>query len=468
MGSAPRERSASARSRGQLLDAFLQLSPDATLVVDGEGVIRAANDLAAAMFGYAASELSGQRIELLVPERLRAVHERQRDAYLAAPRTRAMGAGLELAGRRKDGSEFPADISLSPLGGEHTAGLVVAAIRDVSQQRRRERLVARLAAIVRSSDAAMLSTTPERVIDSWNPAAEAMFGYPADEVLGRSLDVLIPDDARADVAALYDGLSAGEHVVLVDTWRLHKDGRQIPVAATISVMRDEDTRLIGFSEVLRDMTERRRTQAELAAAHGERQLLADRERIARDLHDIVVQRIFAAGMAIQSATTAVTDSAVTGRLNRAVSELDTAVHDIRTSIFTLRRDPADTASLRGRLLDIGTQMRDALGFLPAFHFDGLVDLVIGEHVADHLYAVVHEALANIAKHAHATTASITVTADQRQVSLVISDNGQGIRESGRRSGLDNLQQRAAELGGTFEVRSTPDAGTHLLWTVPLH
>ncbi len=325
-----------------LLEAFMQLSPDAAVAVDRDGVIRAANSLALTMFGYPVAELDGQPVELLIPDRLRPGHQQHLRGYTDTPRTRPMGhPGLDLRGRRRDGSEFPVDISLAPLVADGAELLIVAAIRDVTELRERERLAARLAAIVEASDAAILSTLPDRTIDSWNPAAERMFGYRADEVLGRLLDEFVPDDQRPELQATYARLDAGEQLTTADTWRARNDGTPVAVAVTTSPIRDPGGRVIGYCEVLRDMTERRRHQQELATAQAERELFADRDRIARHLHDSVIHRVFAAGIAVHSAETLVSDPAARQRLERAVEELDTAVKEIRTGIFAQQRATAD-------------------------------------------------------------------------------------------------------------------------------
>lgn len=329
------DHSLPAEAGRHLVEAFLQLSPDAAVVVDRYGTIRAVNEMAAAMFGYRPAELDDQPVSVLIPESLRHGHERVLRGYTAAPRPRAMGhAGLDLRGRRKDGSEFPVDISLAPVSSGEQETLVVAAIRDVTERLRRERLAARLAAVVQASDAAILSTLPDRTIDSWNPAAGHVFGYAAEEVVGRRLDELVPSDETNEFEAIYGRLGEGERFATTDASRLHRDGSRVPVALSVSAMYDQRGEIIGYCEVLRDMTERRVQQAQLSAALADRQLLAERERIARQLHDTVIHRVFAAGLSINSAQTVVRDPVAVERLGRAVDELDAAVREIRSSLIT--------------------------------------------------------------------------------------------------------------------------------------
>jgi PAS domain S-box-containing protein len=325
------------------LHAMLQLSPDGTVVVDRDGRMVDLNDRAAAMFEYAQAELVGAPIEILLPEAQRSAHRRQRESYAADPHPRMMGSGLDLVGLRKDGSTLSVDVSLAPLSGSltgngHQEGFVVAAIRDVTEARRNEKAAARLAALVTSTDVGMISLTADRVFDSWNPAAQALLGFEPQDVIGAPLDLLVPPEEREPASLLYDRVAQGERLQTIDTRRLHRDGRAVPVALTLSAIRDSHDNLVGFIEVVRDQTERLRLQADLSTAQAERELLAERERIAEDLHDVVIQRVFAAGIAVQGALSLLENSpAARQRLEAVVPELDGAIKDIRTSIFTLQR-----------------------------------------------------------------------------------------------------------------------------------
>lgn len=209
---------------------------------------------------------------------------------------------------------------------------------------------------------------------------------------------------------------------------------------------------------------------QLGSAVADRERLAvlgDRDRIARDLHDLVIQRLFAIGMSLQGAMRGMTvDKAE--RVQRAVDDLDTTIKEIRTSIFALQT-PAPLAGegIRQAVLAATSGAHESLGFAPSVTFDGPVDTFVDPEVGEQLLAVLREALSNVARHAAASTVTVTVRADVDRVELLVLDDGRGLAEGGRRSGLANLARRAADLGGRFEVAGREPRGTKLCWSVPV-
>ena len=343
------------------LDAYLHLSPDAVLAVDARGRIRAANMLAGELFEYDQAELTGLTVEQLIPERFHAAHAARRAAYGQAPRHRRMGAGLDLWSRRKDGSEFPVDVSLAPLP-EADGNLVVAAIRDMTQRRREQAAEAQLAAIVTSSQDAIFSMTGEGLIASWNPGAEELLGYHTEEVTGHAADLILPEERRREFTTAVERALGGDHIERFETLCARADGSQVEAEATLSAVRDRAGRLAGTAVVLRDLTERRRAENEAARARRHEQqllILGDRERIARDLHDRVIQRIFAAGLTLEG-TVAMARPVVADRIQAVVGELDAAIAEIRQTIFALEHErPA--AGLRAEILNLVTGAAAQLG-----------------------------------------------------------------------------------------------------------
>ena len=196
-------------------------------------------------------------------------------------------------------------------------------------------------------------------------------------------------------------------------------------------------------------------------------LFEDRDRIARDLHDLVIQRLFATGMSLQGATALIGDPDVVGRVEKAVDALDETIRDIRSAIFSLQsRGEARPARLRTRILGVVEEMTDSLGFAPELRLAGPLDSRVPGGIAGQLLAALREALANVAKHAQASRVDVAVEAGPDLV-LTVRDDGVGLGETTRRSGLANITERAAESGGTMRVAAAAGGGTELEWRVPL-
>lgn len=205
--------------------------------------------------------------------------------------------------------------------------------------------------------------------------------------------------------------------------------------------------------------------------HADRQreellVVADRERIARDLHDVVIQRLFATGLLLQGLQRVTDDAVVLERARAATDALDTTIRDIRGAIFDLRH--AQGPSLRAEVSALVAEYTEPLGGRPAVRIDGPVDTVVPRALAEELSPVLREALSNVARHAGArhTTVSLGIQGDRLR--LVVDDDGRGISaDSGRRSGLRNIADRAAALGGTATAVPGEGGGTRLVWEVPL-
>jgi len=207
---------------------------------------------------------------------------------------------------------------------------------------------------------------------------------------------------------------------------------------------------------------------ERALAQEEREMyviLEDRERIARDLHDVVIQRLFATGMHLQTAARLVNRPEAADRINSAVDELDTTIREIRSAIFELRTPM--TAQLRAEVREIVADAGEALGFRPQLELDGPLDSAVPAEVRADLVAVLREALSNVVRHAGARSVQVAVRVVNRTVQARVADDGRGIPAGGRRSGLENMRSRAQRWSGTFEVRPNEPRGTVVEWTAPL-
>ncbi|MFF5361979.1 GAF domain-containing protein [Streptomyces scabiei] len=225
----------------------------------------------------------------------------------------------------------------------------------------------------------------------------------------------------------------------------------------------EIERLQGFAAqaaVVMELTERRRDAEQIA-------LLEDRDRIARDLHDLAIQRLFATGMTLQSAGRFIEHPEASERVLRAVDDLDETIKIIRSTIFGLRsREGAAGAGLRARAVRAVGEAAQVLGFAPSLRLEGLLDTEVSKELADHVVAVLSESLTNVARHAHASRVDVVLEADASHLCLTVSDDGVGIPAGGRRSGLRNMAERAREAGGELETSGPPGGGTTLVWRVP--
>ena len=200
-------------------------------------------------------------------------------------------------------------------------------------------------------------------------------------------------------------------------------------------------------------------------------VLEDRERIARDLHDTVIQRLFATGLLLQGASRLAERPEVAERIDRAVDDLDVTVRHIRRVIFELQPARQGDRSVRRDLLLVAGEQARPLGFDPDVVFDGPVDTLVDVELAADLANVLREALANVARHAAATQAEVEITAGDDKLRLVVTDDGRGVGPAsgeGSGRGLRNMRERAERHGGTLEVGPAPSGrGTRLAWCVPL-
>ncbi|MGB7130568.1 MAG: PAS domain S-box protein, partial [Candidatus Sulfotelmatobacter sp.] len=244
----------SAGTVGEILlsSEFLETLPDAILAVNRDGLILQVNSQVEELFGYGRGQLVGKPVEMLVPARFREQHTAHRAAFAAHPKTRRMGAGLELYGKRRNGSEFPVEISLSPVS-VNGGVIVLSAIRDITDRKRielelrraHEELAqrtaeqigeyrARLASIVDSSEDAIFVKSLDGTITSWNRGAERIYGYTAEEILGKNISMLVPGDRPDEIPEILKKVARGESIEHYESMRVTKDGRRLNVSISVA------------------------------------------------------------------------------------------------------------------------------------------------------------------------------------------------------------------------------------------
>jgi hypothetical protein len=273
--------SAKTMTEALLSAELLETLPDAIVAVDRDGTIVLVNSQAQELFGYDRDELVGQKVELLVPESYRGQHHHHRETFAETPKTRRMGADLDLYGRRRNGSEFPVEISLSPVSTEKGI-FVLSAIRDISDRKRiaeelrraNEELHRRtaeqlgeyrskLASIIDSSEDAILSKDLNGIITSWNRGAEHIYGYTPEEVVGKHISLLTPSDRPDEISDILQRIARGESLEHYESVRVTKDKRHLNVSISVSPLRSATGDIVGASAIVRDVTAQKKAESQL-------------------------------------------------------------------------------------------------------------------------------------------------------------------------------------------------------------
>ncbi len=485
------------------LEQLVEGLPDGLTVVDGEGRIVYVNGLMETLSGYTRAELIGQLIELLVPDALRELHLQHRASYLANPRARPMGANVEISLRRKDGRVFPVDIALSPL--QRSSGmLVLATVRDATERRRAQSRMQAVIEVTRSimegeSDAALqqiahharvLAGAAQATVSVPEPGGETLLIRAADgdraaelqhaslpaagSLAGEALRTGVPinvADATHDSRAHEATIAAGRFGP-VFSMPLRVGGRSFGVLTVANEAGAEP-----FSGENLKVVELFGNQAAVALEYARlRQdlqrlaVLEDRERIARELHDGVIQALFAVGMTLQ-ATEAKADDAdtVRSRLAAAVESIDAAIRDLRNYIFGLRPGLLADRQLDQALRELATEFQERSGIVTVVDIDPRV----AAHFVNSstpLVQIAREALSNVARHAKADTCRLSFVQQDEHAVLEVDDDGQGVPTGAFRStgqGLRNMEERAAAMGAQFSFESSPQQGTTVRVALPL-
>lgn len=420
--------------------------------------------------------------------------------YLVVPISIGDGLFGNLLLLRADGRDFTESDSALLHTLARAAGVAIANSQLYDDARRRQAWLAASADVasgVLNSDPAkaydMVSAGARRVVGAKVCWIEFANGDQIDIVAadGPLADVL-PKSVPADKAVFFNDIcSTGQPVVLDDAAgdpRLRplvpegggKVGPLLGVPLT-AAGRNFGVLLMGNErggtqftpldvEMARAFAGRSAQTLEFARAEDDRRrltVLEDRNRIARDLHDVVIQRLFGLGLRLERLRSQLPDP-VSAQLADINANLDETIDEIRNTVFSLRIVPGDRSSLRADILKIVEPSTFLLSFAPRVRFEGSVDHSVPDEVAPHLLATVSEALSNVVRHANATDVELLIQVTSNELTLRVSDNGVGIPVHRTESGLSNLRRRALDLGGVMEIAAVPDGhGTVLVWRVPI-
>ena len=314
---------------------------------------------------------------------------------------------------------------------------------------------------------AMLVVATDGTIAMANPAAANLTGYAIDGLLGRSVEDLVPMEARMRhtgfrLQAMADNVARPmDEAQLLHLARC--DGELVPVEIALAAVGDGR-----YTAIIRDISDRLQMEHRLDTSEEVLLLARERERIARDLHDTVLQRLFGLGLELQ-ALEMTTEGPAAERIGSAVDEIDQVISEVRTAVFTLGSAHRD-GSFGQELGIIIAQASRLLGFTPHVRIDGPVEALITPEARIELVASLREALTNVARHAKATAAHVELELGDGRLTARIRDNGIGLsapQAANSGNGLRNMRRRAQTLGGGCEVTSATPTGTQLTWWAPL-
>lgn len=455
----------------QRFRVFLEAAPDAIVVVNREGRIVMLNQLTETLFGYRREDMIGQRVEMLVPERLRSTHVGHRTGYFHEPKTRRMGEGRELAGRRKDGTEFPIEISLSPLVSEQEK-LVISIIRDVTP---RKQLEAKFRGLLESAPDGIVVIDTNGKIVIVNGQTERLFGYAKDELIGQTIEILVPDQYKMAHIGFRDGYIRNPVSRPMGAGRLltgrKKDGTQIPVEISLSPLETEQGTLI--TSIVRDVTDRRNAEDQIKASLREKEaLLSEKEALLKEIHHRVKNNLQVTSSLLRLQSDYIQDP-------HARELFAESQNRIRSMALVHEKLYKSSDLSRINFLEYIESLSQLL--FRSYGADGnLIQLAVrGENVFLSIETavpsglIVNELLSNALKHAFPSRSAgeilVAIEAKNRgEIQLTVKDNGVGLPADfnlGRVEtlGLQLVRTLVKQLEGSFEVKS-PSKGAEFVIT----
>ncbi|MBI4291006.1 MAG: PAS domain S-box protein [Betaproteobacteria bacterium] len=456
--------------------SVVETSRDGFWVIDSEGRLVDVNDAYVQRCGFTRDELLGMRIADL--------EAKETPADIAAHLDtigRSGGDRFETMHRAKDGSVWPVEVTASYI--PDSDGQYLCFLRDISASKRAEAGLARLASIVESSEDAIIMRSPAFRTITWNAAAERMFGYKAEEVIGRDSGFLVPPELRSEVEESRAILEEGRRVPACDTVRVTKDGRRIDVSLSRFPVKDANGRLIGVSVVFRDISERKRVDEALRKARDEleRRVIdrteqlrdlamqatlteeTERRAIARDLHDGLGQTLHVMRLRLDSLAKTVPDGSqnIVRMLTDQITEASRMVRSLTSEL-----SPPVLAELgiKAALDWLAGEMARSYGLEVVLDDDDQQPPLTKAQSAI-VFRTVRELLINVAKHANTNCAWIRFRSADDRLRVTVTDKGVGMHNpektlaGGKGYGLASVRERMTYLGSSMEIQSWPGRGT---------
>jgi PAS domain S-box-containing protein len=458
--------------QGKRLQALIDSSPVALVEFGLDTRIRLWNPAAERIFGWTAEDMIGVDGLPMAPPHKHAESEDLFERVIAGESVN----DYETVRRRRDGTLVPVSIAAAPV--RDAEGRVVGnmvAYTDISERKAQEE---RLQALIDSSPLALVEFGLDTRIRLWNPAAERIFGWTREEMVGRGGLPMAPVHRRAESEDLFERVLAGESLNDYETVRLRKDGTLVPVSIAAAPVRDGFGRVVSNMVAYTDITERKEQDAEvhrlndelharledLAASRARIVTAGDveRRRLERNLHDGAQQRLVTLSLSLRLALAKLDSDpdAARAAFEEAGDELGRALEDLRELARGLH-----PAILSDRGLRAAVEMLAARAPVPV-EIGAIPERRLPEAVEAAAYFLIAEALTNVAKYARASAVGVTVSAQEGHVLVEVSDDGRGGADPSAGSGLRGLSDRVDALGGTLEVSSPRGGGTSLRARIP--
>ncbi|MDQ4106435.1 MAG: PAS domain S-box protein [Actinomycetota bacterium] len=462
------------------------------ILITERGEILEANRAFFEMLGYEPRDVIGHSaLEFVAPEYRELVQKNMLSGYEEPYEI----AGINAAGER-------VDLEVRGRAFSYRGRTVrVTALQDIGERKQAQEAQARLAAIVESSDDAIIGKTLEGVITSWNSGARKIYGYTPEEAVGRSISILVPEDRPDEITGILERIRRGESIENRETVRARKDGSRLHVSITVSPIRNSSGEIVGASTIARDITERKKADEEIKRlnetlekrvaerterlAESERRLKElvgklvaaqeeERRSVAYEIHDGLTQIAIAAHQTLQVfAQKHPPGTPVQERsLDRALVLAQRVVREARHVIEELRPTSLDDFGLAAALRLEIEELREE-GWEISLEED-LREERLEPETETALYRVAMEALTNVRKHASTTRAAVRLSRRPRVVRLEVKDEGRGFntaapfrRGRGEKVGLAGMRERVALLGGRLQINSHPGKGTTVIAEIPL-